>query len=315
MTRIPRTILALALAAAPSFAESSPLEGEPFRPAAPVFWAAPTNDLPTTLMVYKVVPQQFSKEVMSNILAITSFKPRALKLSPDKKTMHWEDNRGGAMRRRLTISPALGWIDYLDTKAVEISTNAAKGVPSFEEVERLALEYCRRLGGDTNQLAMHPTSRTYNHRTLFNKKGGDMILEDVTARGIMVTRQVDGIRFAGSSGRGGLYIEFANQSKLHALTMNWRNLQPHQRHKTANPNAIVAWVAAGKAVEPNPAEDASQARKLTITKITPYYLGEVGGAPQDLVLPFAQLEVVADLEGTNKATLVLHCPIIDAKPN
>ncbi len=71
----------------------------------------------------------------------------------------------------------------------------------------------------------------------------------------------------------------------------------------------------GKAVVPFP-QDADltnlpQAKKLTITKITPYLWGEIGPAPQDFVYPFSELQVTADLGGTNILNFVLDCPVVD----
>ena len=56
-------------------------------------------------------------------------------------------------------------------------------------------------------------------------------------------------------------------------------------------------------------------KKLTITKITPYYMDEAFGTirtnyvPCNFAMPFAELEAVADF-GTSNATLRLLSPIL-----
>ncbi|EEF63390.1 hypothetical protein Cflav_PD6025 [Pedosphaera parvula Ellin514] len=64
------------------------LEGEVYHTSAPITWAA-TNGLPPSLMVYKTVPQSFSKGVVSNAMALGSFKPTNLIPVTDKGVIHF----------------------------------------------------------------------------------------------------------------------------------------------------------------------------------------------------------------------------------
>lgn len=309
--------MVVALAATSSPAESFRLEGEAFRPDASVAWAASMRGLPESLVVYRVVPEQFSKEIIARTLEIADFKPVTMKLSPDKRTMQWRArDENGTLIRSLDITPTAGWITYVNTKTEAPSTKAAEGVPTYDEVDKLAMDYLRQFGGDTNQLALRPCSRTNRGRSTYKKRDGDLIGEDVTERGAMYARQIDGIRVNGTGGRGGLWMDFGNHAKVARLDLNWRTLQPLQRYRTASTKEIVALIKSGKAVLPQQDVDPnaiSQAKKFTITKITPYYWGEGGGAPQDEVHPFAELAVVGDLEGTNKITFDIFCPILTDK--
>jgi len=300
-------------------ADSLRLEGEPFRPNARIVWAA-TNEIPPRLMIYQVVPQQFSNELISNLLKITFFKPVNMKLSADKKTMSWRyREEDGGLVRSLDVAPSFGYINYFNTDAKKEDTkHPATGVPSYEEVEKLAVHYLQLLGGDTNQLSWKPQSRTELDSTSYDKrpwKGGHVIQQQVLMRGIMLCRQVDNIRFNSPCGRGGIFITIGSNARISDLELNWRNLQTFHLYKTVTQAKIVKFIKTGNAVVPDPENtdltSLLQAKKLTITDIAPRYWGEVGGAPQDFVYPFAELQVTADLGGTNKINFVLNCPVID----
>ena len=301
-------------------ADSLRLEGESYQPTVRIIWAV-TNQIPQSLMIYKVIPQQFSNTAISNLLKMASFKPATMKLSSDKKTMSWRayEDEGRRLVRSLDIAPACGYISYNDYQAAPISSTAPPvNVPTYEKVEKLTMECLRQLGGDTNQISWRPKSRTLGHRTLYNKppwKGGHETNEQIEMRGVILCRQIDGIRFCGPGGRGGISIDFGNNAKVSRLELSWRNLQPYKRYKTTSQKEIVTMIKKGKAVLPFPQDadltDLPQAKKLTITKITPYLWGEIGPASQDFVYPFTEFQMTADLGGTNTLNFVLDCPVID----
>jgi hypothetical protein len=55
----------------------------------------------------------------------------------------------------------------------------------------------------------------------------------------------------------------------------------------------------------NPAD----VKKITVTELTPFYMGARGEETQDFTYPFAQLEAVADV-GTTNTAVQLYCPIL-----
>ena len=284
---------------------------------APVVWAA-TNVLPKTVTVYKTEPQAFSESTISNILDLASFSSLGVEVSSDRKTMHWEahDERG-TLIRSLDITPSLGWVSYFDSDAQERSTNAAHGVPDTGHVKMLAARYLQRLGGDTNQLSFHPASATEQHRTLYDKKpwkGGHVILDDYTMRGIMLTRQLDGIRFNGAAVRGGIAIDFGTDARVAKLELVWRKLTPSKTCSVATQEQIMKMLKDGKGVLPS--EQSADltplptATRIAIRNVTFYYWGEPGGQAQDHVYPFASLEAQAQLAGTNMLPFTVECPVI-----
>lgn len=140
------------LKAAPP-AEQFRLEGQPYKPSVPVIWDATVTNLPHKLTVYRVLPQTFSKETVSNLLTVSGFTWKTMQESADKKTMSWRhyENNKARLVRSLDLAPTYGYISYHDYQAVG-TTNAGGGVPSREEVEKMAFEWIEKLGGDTNQI-------------------------------------------------------------------------------------------------------------------------------------------------------------------
>src|SRR6266536_3244665 len=103
-----------------SFAEGSAKELE---------WKASTNGWPESLWVYKVVSQEFSEPVISNLLAIASLSPKDRAKPPrdvsalDKGASYFTARDGS---RHLAICPAKGWIEYKDERAEARMTEPAE---------------------------------------------------------------------------------------------------------------------------------------------------------------------------------------------
>ena len=260
--------------------------------------------------MYRVLPQHFSEAAISRMLVLASFTPKTMQTSPDGHTLHWEyHDARGTLVRSLDIAPIYGLIEYHNYRAVDISTNGDEAVPTQAEVERLALGYLQELGGDTNQLCFSPHSGTERHHSVYDKQAKKFIQRTVM-RGVMYARKLDGIRFLGAGGRGGFAMDFGRDSGIASLELDWRNVQPLKGCDPATPKDITDWIHNGKAVQAMFSDEPpAHADRLTINRITPYYLGAPGGTPQNIIWPFADVEMVAST-GTNTATFHLNCPIL-----
>ncbi|EEF63391.1 hypothetical protein [Pedosphaera parvula] len=146
------------------------------------------------------------------------------------------------MTRFLKLISGPGVISYCNGRA---EGTPVHGVLTFEEADRLAVDYVRQLGGDTNQLVAKPRPRIEGTTTSFDKKGGRQIGQVVNVRGLIIHRQVDSIQIHGNDG---LTIQFGNDAKVSSLELNWKNLRPQNRYKTASPDTIKSWIKAGRAV-------------------------------------------------------------------
>jgi hypothetical protein len=127
----------------------------------------------------------------------------------------------------------------------------------------------------------------------------------------MYARQLDGIRFLGAGGRGGFAVDFGSHGKIATLEFDWRKLAPYQSYKTLKGDEIVKEVRDGKAVISAENRDIPEKpKKLTITRVTLYYMSATSGTPEDFVYPIASLDISADTESTNTTKFYLDCPIL-----
>jgi len=253
-----------------------------------IAWSAPTNGLPRGLWVYKVIPQDFSMTVVSNAMTIGSFQIRDIINPRDTNVIEFRDKKNViSLHRQLTITPALGWVHYSD----RWQTNGApEDVPSDDEAVKLAQDCLFQLGIDRSQFDKPKINRT----TQIRWHQGNELPEEVVRREVIFNRCIDGIEQIVGSFR----ITFGSHAKIETFDLSWRNLRPYASHKLATVDEITDLIKNGQAVIPLPEFDSTQldqAKKLTVTKITPYYWGEWPSDRQDFVYPFAQLEMTVNL--------------------
>lgn len=290
-------------------ADSPRPENPFFHPAGnlEIVWNAPTAALPKNLRVYKIIPQTFSSVVISNAMALASFQMRDLTSPRDYKTvLYFQDSKDESWSRSLTIIPDAGQILY------RIRTNSinSDGIPNDEEVARRTWDYLPQFQIDPAQMNKNP-----GIRRIENCGGNNST--NVCARGIFLTRKVDGIEVRNI----GFGMDFSSHAQIKGFYLIWPKLEVSGNFQTATPEQIVAWIKEGKAF---PTEDElrdaakvknlSNAKKLIITKITPEYgEGKYGEAPtadsENYVSPFGILEGVADLGDIN-ISFRFYCPIL-----
>jgi hypothetical protein len=274
-------------------------EAEHFHPNVPIVWAV-TNKLPSHVEVYETVQTNFSNAALSNAMAMGSFKPIDIS-SQSKDLIIFESRKNTVLVRCLKISQPQGSVDYFKSQTNYASIH---GVPSFDETKRLALEYLRLFGGDTNQVSLKPSSRTEQTVSSYDKRGGTMTNKAVSARGIILSRSLNGIDCSDS-----LFIEFGNDATVIMLKLNWRYLKPHELIKTPGKNEILNMLKAGKAaVLPNVNGDdvPADARSFRIVEATPVYRLQNA---KDVVYPFTDFEVIAESK-TNAASFYIECPLV-----
>ena len=293
------------------------LEGEPFAiPNLEVVWKAPSNALPEKLWVYKCVSQEFSSNVISHLMALGDFNETDrthIQGQPPFKDRRIRYYANQERTRHLGIFPELGWIDYADETANYYGKERAKGVPSESETLELALKLLQNLEIEQGQLAgKEGTSQPYVYRSVrdrsFKDPDSGEKVKEVIRRGVSFVRRLDGINFTGMGADGGVGVAFGPRGKVATLEIVWRNLQRHKSYEVMQPADIVKAVKNGEArLVPLDVGNAQVASRLTVVKVTPFYLGEEGSNRQDLVYPFAALECTLD-GGSNR--IVLKCPII-----
>jgi len=293
-----------------------------------VEWSVQTNGWPDKLWVYKVVPQEFSEAVISNVMVLSSFSTNDRGKMPDyfAKMDASASYFGNPWSKHLTISSLLGYIEYHDGTAQARMVSAEKGVPEpvtgvpdQEETTRLGLKILRLLGIEASQLATKSGTCDLDlhwdkgGRTYLNEKTGKQVIDEVDNFGVFFDRRVDGLNATGIGLNGGVFISFGNNAKIIDLKACWRNLKPFQLCQCPTTNEISGWIRDRKILlrgERSP----SNVTKLIISKAAFLYDGKVGDEKMDLVFPYAVFDATAVSEhATNLVRL--QCPMTMLKDN
>src|SRR5438477_4277441 len=127
------------------------LDGPKFSaPSINIIWNAETSELPKNVWIYRVVDNEFSPSVFSNLLAIGSFtlKDRTkVDGEPPIKDKQFSFFAGKETAiHHLGIFPPTGWAYYRNARAEALGEAKPQGVPSESEAVALALEWAKRLG-------------------------------------------------------------------------------------------------------------------------------------------------------------------------
>lgn len=291
----------------------------------PIVWQVETNRLPNSFWIYKrLLPHPFSKTVISNAVVLASLQNKGFP-KPSTNDFYISEehppNYPAPIPVIFSITPKSATISYGQPHP---STNTAD-IPADKILVRRAWTCATQLGVDPTQIMFKEmTSR-------FNRDGnGDDMTNQLCGRGVYLSRQLDGTPFFGNGENGdgeGFWIEFGSHGKVRAFSLVWPDLKQSELQQTASPQQIIACIRAFKTMSPPNGNEAnyfgriknlSKAKKLTITKITPYYIeGIYGKAPKnaeppDVVTPIAQLDAVADF-GNSNATVRLLAPIISSE--
>lgn len=294
-----------------SSADSFRLKGIPFPPPkVGIVWKAPTNNLPDALWIYKVIPRDFSMAVISNALAMSSLQIRNI-INPRDTNMIRFQNKPNIWQstRVLTIIPSSGQVQFNNMRSSE---KIPEDVPDKQKAIKLALHYLFLLGVDRSEVMTPPYVHSDMERRL-NYKTGHLLWKGIFQCSVNCDRRIDGLRAIG----GNFSIVFGSHAAIKSFDLAWPALLPFECHSVADKEEIINYIKSGQAVLPvvefNFAR-LDKARRLTITKITPYYFYEP--SEDGLIHPFAQLGVSANLGKTN-FEFQLRCPILStnaAKP-
>jgi hypothetical protein len=260
-----------------------------------VVWQAATNHLPLSFWTYEKASQKFSAAAVSNALALGGFQLKPFPKSLAKPITIWDKEIEGDPRPDyLLVSPEFGITCRRQRHPVgKGDTNAL--------VER-TWQYAQRLGIDKSLLAQKE-----------NSEGGWTV---------SLCRKIDGIPFWDAT--QGFSVQYGAHGEILSFVLMWPELQRQRQEDVASPDSIINCIHASKTpVIPKEDEPDYFARiktlatvkKLTISRITPYYVeGRYGEQtndrePMKFVEPVTALDVVADW-GNSNATFQLFAPLL-----
>jgi hypothetical protein len=271
----------------------------------PIIWQAPSNKLPKSFWIYKKMPRVFSTTTISNAIILASFQDKGFPKPSRYRTTLWANHIDGEpMPPNFSI-----WLEQ-----GQISFSLGDRAPESQEEIWTNQNAVERAWNCLSQLGVD--------RTQFVKTN----VAGSGAWGIFFPRQIDGIQFYDES-EGFSFQQFGKEGKIRCFWLALPNLKREKQGQSANPQQIIACIRAHKAFEmPNGEEEnyfdrlkiLASAKKLTITKIMPYYsegiFGEVptNDVPPEFVTPIAELEAVADF-GNSNATVRLLSPILSSE--
>jgi hypothetical protein len=272
-----------------------------------IVWSVPTNHLPSSVWIYKFVPQTFSPVVVSNLMALGSFTSNDqtnIQGQPpfkDKQLTYYRNKTG---TRELGIFPPFGFIYFYDHGAEAKKHELAVGVPNDAESYQLGLKYLQLLGVDRSQLATKADTsdlrvvRTVETGGWMDKEHGTNF-EQTYKRGVYFIRRVNGIDFDGMV-HGGANFEFGNNGKIFRLEMLWKGLEPYELRPTLTSDQLIAGLRAGKGKWLPFAPD-SNVQKITITEVQPLYRGFAGDDEDGnkFLEPYIRLQTLIDTGSTN----------------
>lgn len=284
-----------------------------------IIWKAPTNHMPKSLWIYKKLPNPFTAPMISNAVVLASFRSKGYPLPSTNRITLWDHNREGddPLAGWFCILPDWGMIEF---KVRNHAVGLSEGIPNDEQIAERARKYVVQLGINVAQLSR---GAIRDNGCEYDDKGGLATNGYVCGRVITFARKIDGLDFQDEN--EGFTIEFGSHGAIRSFILNWPNLEREQNGPTANPQQIIACIKASKALvvpddKPNYFDrirNLANAKTFTITKITPYYGEGVYGEmptniePPKIVMPFAELEAVADF-GTSNVTVRLVSPILSS---
>lgn len=291
-----------------------------------IVWQAPTNRLADSFWVYqRRLPRVFSATVISNAIVLGSLQDKGFpKPSTDETCIMAEPPCPCANICNFFINPADAVMSFTSPSYKD---GSPEGIPTDQAIAQRAWKYTVQLGLDPAYL----TQKSFFTHLYNPDPDGKGATNIICGRGIFLPRQLDGVSFFSADDEGdgaeGFSIEFGGHGQIRYFCLRWSNVERHESQKTASPEEIISCIKAHKTIVlPNAGEETffarltklASAKKLIITKITPYYGAGVFGemptndVPCNFTTPFAELEAVAEFGGSN-ATLQLVSPILSSE--
>jgi hypothetical protein len=279
-----------------------------------ILWQAPANTMPKRFWIYqKLPPRPFSATIISNAIILASLQSKGFPKPSTNDfyiTEEYPPNYPGMIPDVFSVTPKSATISYWLPNP---GTNTAD-IPADNIVVRRAWACAAQLGVDPAQIEFKEMTSSFNQ-----DENDNDLTNQVCGRGVFLSRKLDELLFWSDGMEDGnfdgFWMEFGSYGRIRAFSLVCRELKQVQLQSAASPPQIMACIRALKTILlPNRNEsdycvrlkNLSKARKLIITKITPYYREGAWGEmltndePPQLVSPIAEIEAVADFGDSNQ---------------
>jgi hypothetical protein len=276
----------------------------PARANLDVRWEA-TNEFPRKVWTYQLLPNDFSPEIISNIMILCSFTEKD-KVQQDTNGVTFKSPDGS---RTLSISFPSGGIRY-DTPEPHyvLKPDFFKGVPPMEEMPELTKNILQTMGIELSEIQKKTNGIPYFY---FSERGYEYfpnhtVVTNTWARTVVFRRSVDGMVVVGTI----CELYFGEHGKISKLSITWPRLQRIKSYRTVSKKDVINFLREGKA-DRGPAPDNApyidwpSIKSVTITEAMPSYL--IDGTR---LYPYLTLDATIDT-GRGTAVVAILCPIID----
>jgi hypothetical protein len=274
-----------------------------------VRWEAPAISIPDSVWIYRLLPNQFSSDIISNLVTLCAFTGRD-KMAETTNGVGFQAPDGS---RKLSISFSSGSIKYETAEPHYGPTNLAEGVPAMSEMPKLAANFLIKVGINFSEITnpfdgereIEGAVRFYFSEPGITYFVGKTNIHNTEYRTAKFWRCVDGIPVIG--GDGGT-ITFGEHGKVRSFTISWRKLERYQDLPSVTSATAMKLIREGKAVQElvEGEIDWAKVKSVTIKKASPlYYDGH-----SEWLWPFLGLVAISE-PGFGHTQFGIDCPMID----
>jgi hypothetical protein len=274
----------------------------PARTNLDVRWEA-ANNFPGNVWTYQLLPNDFSPEIISNLMILCSFTEKD-KTGQNTNGITFQSSDGS---RKLSVSFLSGEIHYqAGPEWPAWSTNLPVGVPKESELPNLTKDILRKLDIPYSNI----TGWIDDHKMDFSEGGGVVLIDgtstNVTYREVYFRRTVDGMPIA----RRFYGFDVAEHGKVSKVSITWPNLKRVKSYRAVSPKEVINFLREGNVIR-GPAPDNAPyidwptIKSVTVTKAIPSYI-------IDDTRLYPYLDLVATIDtGHGTAVVAILCPIFD----
>jgi hypothetical protein len=289
------------LAQSPPWKENG--DAIPARADLDVRWEA-TNKLPRKVWTYQLLPNDFSPEIISNVMTLCSFTEKDL-VEHRLNGMDFQSSDGS---RKLSISFPSGKIHYEIPEPHYSPTNLAVGVPLISQLPQMATNILRKLYIRFSDITGYfgTNNIEYLEPVLTMYYVGDTTITNIAYRSVLFRRIVDRMPITGE-----FYgFNVGEHGKISRLSITWPKLKRIKSYPTLTQKAVIDLLRKGDAIRGPERDNAAYInwptiKSLTIKMAVPSY--QMDG---NRLYPFLYLDVFVDT-GNGIAEIAMNCPIID----
>jgi hypothetical protein len=264
-----------------------------YSPRMKIEWKAPTNGLPSSVALLKVIPATFSPTMLENLKSLA--EGAALKVNSAQGTVQ--------IYRRDEASPSLENVPD-EQRAYELGTNLLFRLAL--PVAEITMENNTRLKAE-----FYETTRGY-----FDKAAHKLVKQKSRMR-VEFQRQIGGIPWDEQN----FQVQFGANEKIQALDLSWAGFEISKKSPLASPQQIIDWIKEGRArvfeIESTGQRSirTSDIREISIRRAELRYAATTrreGTGEKTLaavVQPYGLLDVHARLASGDPADFILICPV------